>query len=182
DLADHRQRARRADRIFCVLQRPGPLRHDRHHLRRRRLRPEVRRRRHDRSRLDPVRGSARRRLVLAGAEPSLGRLLGPAPGAGSGRRHAGARARLATRRAADARRGGIWTSGPGPLPLLKPRALAGEKRGASPFTPALMLFTLITLAWLAIATIIIGACRMAARADSIASARASERDARPPQR
>jgi len=66
--------------------------------------------------------------------------------------------------------------------LLKPRALAGEKRGASPFTPALMLFTLITLAWLAIATIIIGACRMAARADSIASARASERDARPPQR
>jgi len=37
-----------------------------------------------------------------------------------------------------------------------------------------MLFILITIAWLAIATIIIGACRMAARADSIASARASE--------
>jgi hypothetical protein len=41
-----------------------------------------------------------------------------------------------------------------------------------------MLFILITIAWLAIATIIIGACRMAARADSIASARAAEQDGR----
>jgi hypothetical protein len=41
-----------------------------------------------------------------------------------------------------------------------------------------MIFALITIAWLAIATIIIGACRMAARADSIATARASEHDAR----
>jgi hypothetical protein len=39
-----------------------------------------------------------------------------------------------------------------------------------------MLFILITIAWLAIVTIIVGACRMAARADTIASARAAERD------
>lgn len=46
-----------------------------------------------------------------------------------------------------------------------------------------MLFALITIAWLAIATIIVGACRMAARADAIAtSRRGSERDGRSPQR
>jgi hypothetical protein len=45
-----------------------------------------------------------------------------------------------------------------------------------------MIFVLITIAWLAIATIIIGACRMAARADSIATDRASERGGRSPQR
>jgi len=44
-----------------------------------------------------------------------------------------------------------------------------------------MIFVLITIAWLAIATIIVGACRMAARADSIATARASERHGRSPQ-
>ena len=65
--------------------------------------------------------------------------------------------------------------------MLKSRAPAGEERGASPVTPALMLFILITIAWLAIATIIIGACRMAARADSIASARASGRHGGSPQ-
>jgi hypothetical protein len=45
-----------------------------------------------------------------------------------------------------------------------------------------MILVLITIAWLAIATIIIGACRMAARADSIATDRASERGGRSPQR
>jgi hypothetical protein len=44
-----------------------------------------------------------------------------------------------------------------------------------------MIFVLITIAWLAIATIIVGACRMAARADSIATATASERYGRSPQ-
>jgi hypothetical protein len=44
-----------------------------------------------------------------------------------------------------------------------------------------MIFVLITIAWLAIATIIVGACRMAARADSIAT-RVSEHGGRSTQR
>jgi hypothetical protein len=43
-----------------------------------------------------------------------------------------------------------------------------------------MLFILIAIAWLAIVTIIVAACRMAARADAIATPRASEHARRSP--
>ena len=60
-LADHRQRAGGVHRLAALLERARSLHPPGDHVRDRRLGAEVRGRRHDGARLDPLRGAARRR-------------------------------------------------------------------------------------------------------------------------
>ena len=68
---DHRQRARRARRLVPLVAGARSLHPTGHHVRDLRVRPEVRRRRHDRARLDPLPGGPGRRGLLAGPGPAV---------------------------------------------------------------------------------------------------------------
>jgi len=67
-VACDRQRPGRVRGIAAVVHRPRSLRATRHHVRDRRVRPEVRGRRRDGAGVDPVRDPPRRLRVVAGAK------------------------------------------------------------------------------------------------------------------
>src|SRR2546423_3156277 len=70
-VACDRQRPGRVRGIAAVVHRPRSLRATRHHVRDRRVRPEVRGRRRDGAGVDPVRDPPRRLRVVAGGEEAL---------------------------------------------------------------------------------------------------------------